>query len=119
MWVFGCCDRFDPCYQFAVHYVTSRKVEVLEPLLRPHLRPGMELHTDAAPVYARMFNDEQHSTHLLTDLQISHTAHSHSNKGRDRFEDTSMIEGLWSHLKNAIRRQYVHVPAHNNFEKFL
>ena len=95
-WVFGIYDVSEKVG--AVEFVESRTAEVLLPLIRKHVIPGTEIHSDQWPAYT-------HISDMDVQPPFIHRAVNHSRFFRDPQTGvhTNNVEAYWSSIKRRFK----------------
>ena len=92
-WILGMIDR-DGGYRLEICPENKRDKETLIPLIKKHVKPGTEIHTDGWAAYKGLEREG-----------YVHEKVNHSKRGVGRFKDpitgahTNTIEGSWKHFK--------------------
>ena len=90
--VFGLLDR--ETGQVHTAHVPTRRKHDLQPIIREHVQPGAELHTDALESYDGL-NEYTHKVVDHAEAYVQDNVH------------TNRLENFWSLLKRAIKGTYV------------
>jgi transposase len=96
-WVFGIYDPEDKCG--AVFFVEDRTSETLLSLIKMHVEPGTEIHSDEWRAYNRIKN-------IDVDPPFTHKTVNHSIgfKNKETGVHTNNVEAYWSSVKRIFKK---------------